>query len=374
MLTLTGCRDRQSRFRQRLATEKLDGAVISDQRDIYYFTGILLCPYPSFPFPALLFLETSGKTWLLSHTDAGDAAVDERLTYESSTLYTLNPDPMRLLNVLLGKRLKDCKGIIRLGWQQEALPKLLADTLVHVLGNNWMPLDDLLSEQQMKKDPDEVVMLKKAIEINLTAYDRVQEMIAPGMNELDVLSGGRRAALHKAGQVLHHGGDYQCAQLGGLARDRKIQAGELYIIDAQTEYHGYWSDLCRTFAVGESTDLQASVYDHLKGILEDIPNLVKPGGRGTALWQTIDARIREHAHLQDKGLIHHAGHGVGLRVHEPPDLNRDREGIFEVGNVFSCEPGAYSQELNGGIRLENTFLITETGVENLSVYPLELKK
>ena len=55
-----------------------------------------------------------------------------------------------------------------------------------------------------------------------------------------------------------------------------------------------------------------------------------------------------------------------------PDLNRDREGIFEVGNVFSCEPGAYNDELNHGIRLENTFHITEDGVENLSEYPLEI--
>ncbi|MBT4136711.1 MAG: aminopeptidase P family protein, partial [Candidatus Latescibacteria bacterium] len=226
--------------------------------------------------------------------------------------------------------------------------------------------------QQMKKDADEVAMLQKAINTNLRAYDRVQEVIAPGVNELDVLAAGQQAALHAAEYVLHHGGDYQCGELGGPARDRVIQAGELYVIDAQTEYHGYWSDLCRTFAVSEPTDLQVSVYEVLKAILEDIPNLVKPGSKGTDLWHIIDARIREHKHLKDVGLIHHAGHGVGIRAHEPPDLNRDREGIFEVGNVFSCEPGAYSAELNGGIRLENTFLVTEGGVQNLTQYPLEL--
>ena len=65
---------------------------------------------------------------------------------------------------------------------------------------------------------------------------------------------------------------------------------------------------------------------------------------------------------------------MGIRAHEPPDLNRDREGIFEVGTVFSCEPGAYSEALNGGIRLENTFLVTEDGVQNLTDYPLVLKQ
>lgn len=374
MLTQASCRDRQARFKARLADEGIDAVVITDHRDIYYFTGLLLSGYPSFYFPAMLYMETDGVSWLAANTEDGDAAVDERVVYASQVLYTMNPDPLRGLNAVVAKRLQDCKGISRLGWQQEAMPKLLADTIANVLNPSWIPIDDLLVAQQVKKDADEVALLQKAIDVNLKAYDRVQEVIAPGVNELDVLAAGQQVALHKAGFVLHHGGDYQCAQLGGPARDRKIEAGELYIIDAQTEYKGYWSDLCRTFAVSEPTDLQASVYETLKEILEDVPNLVKPGGRGTELWQTIDARIREHEHLTDIGLIHHAGHGVGIRAHEPPDLNRDREGIFEVGNVFSCEPGAYSDALNGGIRVENTFLVTEDGVKNLTDYPLVLKK
>jgi Xaa-Pro aminopeptidase len=115
-----------------------------------------------------------------------------------------------------------------------------------------------------------------------------------------------------------------------------------------------------------------SVYEHLAGILEEVPGLVRPGGSATALWNTIDARIREHAHLADIGLIHHGGHGVGLRPHEAPDINRDRDAIFEVGDVFSCEPGAYSNDLRSGIRLENTFVIRPSGVETLSEYPLNL--
>jgi Xaa-Pro aminopeptidase len=189
-----------------------------------------------------------------------------------------------------------------------------------------------------------------------------------------VLEAVHRAATLRAGEPIHHGGDYRCGAFGGPARFRLIEAGELYIIDAQSTYRGYWSDLARTFAVAEPTDLQASVYEHLAAILNDVPGQVRPGGSATALWHWLDARIREHPHLAGSGLIHHGGHGVGLRGHEAPDLNRDREGTFAVGNVFSCEPGAYSPALRAGIRLENTFLITETGVENLSPYPLALRR
>ena len=147
----------------------------------------------------------------------------------------------------------------------------------------------------------------------------------------------------------------------------------MYIIDAHSNYRGYWADLCRTYVVGgKPTDLQASVYDHIAGILKEIPNLVKPGGSATELWKTIDARTREHPYLEKDGLVHHGGHGVGLRPHEAPDLNRDREGIFEVGDVFSCEPGGYGDAMRVGVRLENTFLIKADGVENLSEFPLNL--
>ena len=138
-------------------------------------------------------------------------------------------------------------------------------------------------------------------------------------------------------------------------------------------YRGYWADLARTFVVGgKPTELQASVFAHLAAILEDVPALVRPGGSATELWKTLDARIREHPHLAVDGLVHHGGHGVGVRPHEAPDLNRDRDGVFEVGDVFSCEPGGYSEALNMGVRVENTFWVTENGVENLVDYPLNL--
>ncbi len=374
MLTQEGCKERQRRLRECLSAEGIDAVVLTDPAEIYYFTGLLLSSYPAFSFPAFLFLETGGDSWLVAHTDEGEALVGEWLTYEWHKLYTLNPDLLQQLNGVVAARLKDQASVSRIGWQQEFLPRLLADTVADALGpSDWVPVDDLLAGLQKRKDADEVALLRKSIEADLAAYDRAQEVIAPGVNELDVLNGGQQAAMRAVGEVIHHGGDYRCCELGGPARNRVIEEGELYIIDAQSTYRGYWADLCRTFVVGgKPTDLQMSVYEHLVRILEDIPNLVKPGGSATELWKTIDAYIREHPRFADEGLIHHGGHGVGLRPHEAPDLNRDREGIFEVGDVFSCEPGAYCEEMRMGVRVENTFLITESGVETLSEYPLNL--
>lgn len=95
---------------------------------------------------------------------------------------------------------------------------------------------------------------------------------------------------------------------------------------------------------------------------------------GTEVWKWVDARLREHPVLRERGLVHHAGHGVGLRAHEGPDLNRDRGAELIPGDVVSVEPGAYGEDLRPGFRLENMFLITETGCELLSDYPLSLDR
>ena len=371
MLTLDGCRTRQDRFRALLQSQGVDAAVISDPRDVYYLTGFLAPSQP--PLPVLLYVETRGRSILAAHTDEGEAAVDERATYEPHLLATLNPDPMRRLAQALADHLSGAGTVRRLGWQAESLPQHVGQLLAATLHpDEWIPIDDGLSDLQARKDPDEIALLRESIACTLAAYDAVREAIVPGVNELAVLEAGHRAANLRAGEPVFHNGDYRSGEQGGPARNREIKTGELYIVDAWTIYRGYWSDLCRTFAVGEPTPLQQEVFALMAEILADVPGHLKPGARGTDLWRWIDRRIREHPQLREAGLGHHAGHGVGVRAHEAPDLNRDREGILEPGNVVSCEPGSYTPALNRGIRLENTFLITETGCELLSDYPVTL--
>ena len=70
---------------------------------------------------------------------------------------------------------------------------------------------------------------------------------------------------------------------------------------------------------------------------------------------------------------HHLGHGIGLFPHEGPHLNPFWNDTFEAGDVFTAEPGLYDENiLHAGMRLENNYLVTETGVELLSDFPLEL--
>jgi Xaa-Pro aminopeptidase len=368
MLTQAGCMARQERFRARLDSAGIDAAVISDPRDVYYLTGLL----PG-AFPIFFYLRSNGESLLIAHTDEGEALATDRLTYETNKLYTLNPDPLACLASVLEGRVAGIERVRRLGWQAEATQRLIGEIVGRAARpDEWAPIDAALGEQQQRKDPDEIALLRRVNEINLAAYAAAERAIAPGVSELEVLEAAHRAATLAAGEPVHVGNDYRAGDFGGSARDRRIEAGELYIIDSGVCYHGYWSDLARTFPVGEPSALQRSVYAHVAGVLNEIPSQLKPGGSGTALWRWMDARLREHPHLADTGLVTHGGHGIGVRVHEMPDINRDRDGVFAAGNVVTCEPGGYSPELRAGIRLENAFLIADSGVENLSPYPLAL--
>ena len=368
-LTIEGCLDRQHRFRERLVALGIDAAFITDPRDIYYFTGTLLQLWP-----ACLMLASDGSSWLAAHTSEGVQCVEECVTYDSQTFFTNNPDTMRLLNKAVARCMDNSRPIRRAGWQAEAMPKLIAATaerFAHV--SEWAAVDDMLAEMQSRKDLDEVELIRHSIQIDIAAYNAVQAVIEPGVNELEVLAAGQRAAMLAAGEAVYHNGDYCSGVIGGPARDRTIERSELYIVDAQTVYRGYGCDLSRTYCVGgEPTELQQSIFEHIAAIQRDMLNVLRPGLRGTELWRIIDERIRAHPALAGDGFVHHAGHGVGLRAHEAPDLNRDREGILEPGNIVSVEPGGYADAARYGARLENMYLITKTGAQNLSEYPMNI--
>ncbi len=96
----------------------------------------------------------------------------------------------------------------------------------------------------------------------------------------------------------------------------------------------------------------------------------KPGKSCKELFNEVQAMLDKAPY----GVFnHHLGHGIGLFPHEAPHLNPNWDDVFEVGDVFTAEPGLYAPELRAGMRLENDYLVTDTGVENLSNFPMDLK-
>jgi Xaa-Pro aminopeptidase len=369
-LASAACKTRRQRFLGSLTESRLDAALITDVRDIYYFTGTLL---PS-DLPAALLLEQDGRTCCIAPAEIDVTGVDSYAPYEWQHRGTRHPDPtsrmLREFNAAL-KRME----WQRVGVQMASLPHYMHLSLTDVRNANIFPIDESLAALQRRKDSDEIGVIRASIAVNLAAYEAVGDAIRTGANELDVLSAGRHGAMLAAGEKVFHDGDYQCGSYNGPARNRSIEREELYIVDAWTYYHGYWCDMSRTFVVGAPpTDVQQRLFDHIHWVLDEAAMLLRPGADGAELYRAMDEMIREFPPLAEGGLIHHGGHAIGLRIHEMPDVNLKRGGPLEAGNIVCLEPGGYFPAASFGVRLENMFLVTSAGGENLCPGRIRLRQ
>jgi Xaa-Pro aminopeptidase len=367
-LSQTGCLARRERLLDELGRQRIDLAVISDPRDIYYFTGVFL---PA-DLPGALLVAADGAMAAAFPEGTESNAAVRRFSYAWNHRGTRHPDIVRRAAKALREAAAALRGIT-LGVQSWDLRLEFKAALDSSMRHDFQCLEELIAAIQRRKDPDEVGIIRASVRANLGAYAAARQAIRPGVSELDVLAAGYRGAMEAAGEKVFHDGDYRCGQYNGPARDRPIEAGELYIVDAWTCYRGYWSDMSRTFVVGRAPmDFQRQLYDHIRSVQREAAKLLKPGVDGSLVYQAMDELIRQHPPLADQGLIHHGGHAIGLRAHEMPDINLDRGGVLEPGNVICLEPGGYVDEARLGVRLENMYLITESGCEDLCPGQVEL--
>jgi Xaa-Pro aminopeptidase len=161
------------------------------------------------------------------------------------------------------------------------------------------------------------------------------------------------------------------AQGHAIPGERRIKAGELVVIDTGARVDGYCSDITRTFAAGRVTKAHRRLYDVVLEAQLAAVAAVRAGAHGR---DDVDAAAREVITAAGYGdhFGHGTGHGVGLEVHEAPNLGSIRGDRLEAGMVCTVEPGIYL-EGDAGVRIEDTVLVTADGCERLTEYPKELQ-
>src|SRR5262249_50845952 len=190
-----------------------------------------------------------------------------------------------------------------------------------------------------------------------------RQITEPGITEIEVFNRLQAAAVEEYGEMLTGtGNDYQCGARGGHPRkNRKAADGELYILDLGPAFRGYFSDNSRTIAVNRKpTDEQDTAWTWIMKGFQHIEKKARPGKNCQELFHEVQAILNK----APVGVFdHHLGHGIGLFPHEAPHLNPNWNDTFEVGDVFTCEPGLYDGRLRAGMRLENDYVVTENGIE-----------
>lgn len=355
-LTTEGCRARQRRLVQVLAERGLDGAIIARRDHVYYLTGHLCRP----EWAAAALVRADGATVLVSAEPAERAAADERARYDANPMATTHSRQF----AAAAEALQPFVGSGRFGADLGGGAACVAA----LAGPEPVDLTADLYRLRKRKEPDELAALMDAIKLTDAMYEAAEQFVRPGISETEVYAELLATASREAGTFLERfGNDFRANAAGGSPRRRLMRVGELYILDAGPALDGYHADNCRTFVVGpEATEAQFRAWETLDGLFPTLEAAAKPGIPAVELYRVADEYLRDAGY---GGLSHHLGHGVGLEPHEAPQLNPEYDAVLEVGDVFTLEPGIYAEELQAGIRLEENYRMTDTGVEKLTTRP-----
>jgi Xaa-Pro dipeptidase len=234
---------------------------------------------------------------------------------------------------------------------------------------------DALGLLRLKKDKEEVEAMRRAVKIAQDALEATLPLIKMGVTEKEL-------AAELVVQLLKHGsepelpfapivsGGPNSANPHASPTERKLQAGDLLVIDYGATAYGYISDLTRTFAVGQ---VEAE-YEKIHKIVQEANAAGRAAGKPGVPCAAVDKAARDVIESAGYGkyFTHRTGHGIGMEPHEDPYMRGDNMQLLEPGMAYTVEPGIYLPGRNG-VRVEDNVVVTETGSESLSDLPREMR-
>ncbi len=239
------------------------------------------------------------------------------------------------------------------------------------------PRKGIVESLRSVKDRQETDHIKKACRVAGAALEKVMSKGLENRSEAEVSfdlekeirnCGGEDiafepiVAMNKHSAIPHH-----------TAGKRKITDGVL-LIDLGTKYHGYVSDMTRTFNIPKKSGQERlgrkfqAIYQKVMEAQSEALSKIRVGMQAREAFQ-IANRIFEKYALAEC-FTHSLGHGLGLEIHEEPHLSPTSEAELKEGMVFTIEPGLYL-EGRFGVRIEDTVLLTKKGCLSLTRYPKE---
>ena len=351
--------DRIARFRDAIKLQKTQGALITKESNIFYLSGytgegaLLVTPerriiITDFRYTEQAEIQAPGFEVLMTeknrtlHTIIKEALASEtigELYYEDDHL-TVRQD-IRLKEALPGIRFLSTNGSV------EALRKY--------------------------KDEKEIALIKEACEVSCKAFEQILQYIRPGMTE-------KQIQLKLDYTMLELGADglaFQTISAAGergslphaIPSDRKVLRGDMLTLDFGARKSGYDADMTRTVAIGTPSSEMRRIYETVLHAQTECEEMLAPG----RICSDIDAHARKiiDGNGYEGRFGHGLGHSVGIDIHEEPRLSGSCSETLAPGVVITVEPGIYIPGL-GGVRIEDTCVITEDSYRSLVCAPKEL--
>ncbi len=350
--------ERRRRLRARLGELSLDGLILLSSENVRYLSGF-----------------TGSEGTVIITGDGGYFLTDSRYTTQAG-------QEVPGFEIITFKKkldgLKDVMaqaGIGRLGFEASVVSfGMYQDIAAAVPEVELVPLKKELDEIRMVKDGEEVELIRKAVAIGAEGFHKLLDKLKPGAVEREVASELEYSMRQGGGERLSFdviiASGWRSALPHGIASDKRIERGELVVVDFGTSYKGYYGDETQTVVVGPANDKHKEIFEIVVEAHARAISAVRPG----VSLKEIDAAARSFIAEAGYGdyFGHGTGHGIGLAVHEPPRVAPGSEVVAQPGMVFSIEPGIYLPGW-GGVRLEDLVVVTEDGCRVLSPIPKELK-
>jgi Xaa-Pro aminopeptidase len=378
MLTADGCRDRRARLWSALG-EKPDWILLSEPRHLMYFASFYASPFifRTQNAAALLILGADGGSTLITDNMlkgfAEKAHVDERITADWYTGAASAPERQSVL-VQAGMDAMQSRSGTRIGFDQMVPSALCLQLARSRSGLQNTAINAAAHGLMRRKGPDEVAVLRCAIDAMQAAFTRAEDALHAGMTEMDAYALVSAVVNRELGEQALIYGDFasgdRTVDKGGPPTMRRIERGELFLLDYSAVLYGYRADFTNTWTVdGEPTARQRELASYCLEAIDAGERLLRPGTRG----RDIDAAVRRvfARHDVEHHFPHHSGHGLGLGHPDPPYFTPGSDDVVVEGDVVTLEPGLYVSGV-GGMRFERNYLITADGFELLTHHRLGL--
>ncbi|MCL2062579.1 MAG: Xaa-Pro peptidase family protein [Firmicutes bacterium] len=235
-------------------------------------------------------------------------------------------------------------------------------------GFTLKPASSLIHALRLIKTPAQIAAIAAAQHLTEQVFEEVCDGLKPGVTEREV----RARLIIEALEAGADGAAFEPIVAFGentaiphhRASERRLEKEDIILIDFGVKLDGYCSDMTRTFCLNEPDDEKLA---HLHEIVLGAQSYVLKHLKAGMTSREADSLAREYirANGYDAEFSHALGHGIGLEIHESPKICEENQDILLPGMVVTVEPGIYVSGV-GGVRIEDTVVIREEGIENLT--------
>lgn len=271
--------------------------------------------------------------------------------------------------------------IARLGWKRIGYePARMTCDFFEALKNklpmraSLEPVDGWIEALRSIKSAAEIDLIRRSVQTNSRAFEQAAARVRPGMTEsglaAEIEYRMRRLGAEKPSFETIVATGKRTALPHAQPTSAAIHPGSLLLVDMGTQQDGYCHDMTRMLFLGNPG---ARVKRAYRAVLEAqlaAVDAVRPGVAAAR----VDAVARKvlKGYGLDRAFIHSTGHGLGLEIHEPPRIGRRAKDHLEAGMTITIEPGVYLEDF-GGIRIEDTVVVTPQGCEILTPTSKDLR-